>query len=31
MVMDMLEKCYIDNCNDFIMITFNYVNHNKKD
>jgi len=27
----MLKKCYIDNCNDYIMIIFNYGNHYEKE
>lgn len=31
MVTDMLKKCYIDKCNDCIMIVINYLNHKKKE
>jgi len=30
MVMDMLKKCYVDECYDYTMIIFNHANQNKK-
>jgi len=31
MVIDMLKKCYIDKFHDYVMIIFNYVNHDENE